>query len=78
MRKFVKFVVVATLLLFVGIPLACVALIAGLAALGIAIGIGGAVVGLLLAMVKFALMIAIPLFILWWVVTRLGARERTY
>lgn len=78
MRKFIKFVVVATLVLFVGVPLAFVALGLGLAALGIVVGIGGAVLGLMLTVLKFALLIVLPIALVWWVATRLLSRERTY
>jgi uncharacterized membrane protein (DUF485 family) len=78
MRKFAKFVVVSALILFVGLPLAFVVFVFGMAALGVAIGIGGAILGLVLTILKFALMIILPLLLLWWVATRLFARERTY
>jgi hypothetical protein len=78
MRKFVKFVAVSALILFVGLPLAFVVFVFGMAALGVAIGIGGAIIGLMLTVLKFALMIILPLLLLWWVATRLFARERTY
>jgi hypothetical protein len=78
MRKFAKFVLVSALILFVGIPLAFVVFVFGMAALGVAIGIGGAILGLVLTILKFALMIIIPLLLLWWVATRLLSRERTY
>lgn len=45
---------------------------------GIAVGIGGAILGLLFTVIKFALMIIIPLALLVWVAKRLLAPERTY
>jgi hypothetical protein len=78
MRKFIKFVAVSALILFVGLPLAIVVFVFGMAALGVAIGIGGAILGLVFTILKIALMIIVPLLLLWWVATRLLARERTY
>ena len=78
MRKFLKIAIIAALVLCVGLPLAGVAFILVMAALGVALGIGGAILGLLLAVVKFALLIGIPILLVWWVATRLFSRERTY
>jgi hypothetical protein len=78
MRKLIKFVVVSALILFVGLPLAFVVFVFSMAALGVAIGIGGAIIGLMLTVLKFALMIALPLLLVWWVATRFLSRERTY
>lgn len=78
MRKFLKFVALSALILFVGVPLAFVVFVFGMAALGVAIGIGGAILGLMLSVLKFALIIVVPLVLLWWVATRLFARDRTY
>ncbi len=76
MRKMIKFALVSALILFVGLPLALVAFVFGMAALGVVIGIGGAVLGLMLMVLKGALMIALPIMLLWWVVTRM--RSPTY
>lgn len=76
--RVIKFVVVSALILFVGLPLALVAFVLCMAALGVAIGIGSAILGVMLMVLKLALMILIPLLILWWVATRLLSRERTY
>jgi len=49
-----------------------------MAMFGIAIGIGSAILGLVLTVLKFALMIVLPLALLVWVAKRLLAPERTY
>lgn len=78
MRKFIRFVVVSALVLFVGLPLAFAAFLLVMMALGVAIGIGGAILGLVLSVIKVALLVLLPLALLWWVATRLFARQRTY
>lgn len=78
MRKFVKFVVVSLLVLCVGVPVAFLVFVLGMAALGVTLGIAGAIVGLMLAALKIALMVILPIALVWWVVKRLMAPERTY
>lgn len=78
MRKFIKFVLVSALVLFVGVPVAFLIFVLGMAALGVTLGIAGAIVGLMLAALKIALMIILPIALIWWVAKRLMAPERTY
>lgn len=78
MRKFIKFLVVSVLVLCVGLPLAFLVFVLGMAALGVTLGIAGAIVGLALAALKMALMIILPIALIWWVAKRLMAPERTY
>ena len=78
MRKFIKFVLVSVLVLCVGVPLAFLVFVLGMAALGVTLGIAGAIVGLALGALKMALMIILPIAIIWWVAKRLMAPERTY
>jgi hypothetical protein len=78
MRKFIKFVVVSLLVLCVGVPVAFLVFVLGMAALGVTLGIAGAIVGLMLAALKIALMVILPIALIWWVVKRLMAPERTY
>jgi hypothetical protein len=78
MRKFIKFVLVSALVLFVGVPVAFLIFVLGMAALGVTLGIAGAIVGLMLAALKIALMVILPIAIIWWVARRLMAPERTY
>ncbi|HEX6600047.1 MAG TPA: hypothetical protein VF034_12055 [Gemmatimonadaceae bacterium] len=78
MRKFIKFVLVSVLVLCVGVPLAFLVFVLGMAALGVTLGIAGAIVGLALAALKMALMIILPIALIWWVAKRLMAPERTY
>jgi len=78
MRKFIKFIVVSALVLFVGLPLAFLIFVLGMAALGVTLGIAGAIVGLIFSALKIALMIILPVALIWWVAKRLMAPERTY
>ena len=70
MRKFIKLIVVSALVLFVGVPVAFLVFVLGMAALGVTLGIAGAIVSLMFAALKIAL--------IWWVFKRLLAPERTY
>jgi uncharacterized membrane protein YhiD involved in acid resistance len=78
MRKVLKFIVISALVLFVGLPLAAVAFVLAMAALGVAIGVGGWILGIVLTILKVALMVVLPIAVLWWLATRVFARERTY
>jgi hypothetical protein len=78
MRKFLKFVVVFSLICFVGLPAAFILFVMGMAAFGVVIGIGASIIGMLLTLLKLSLMVLVPLMLLWWVAKRLFAPERTY
>jgi hypothetical protein len=78
MRKLLKVVLVSALVLFVGIPAAFLVFVLGMAALGVTLGIAGAIIGLMFAALKIALMILVPVVLVWWVAKRLMAPERTY
>jgi hypothetical protein len=78
MRKFLKFVLVSALVLFVGVPVAFVCFVLLMTMLGVAVGIGSALLGLAFTIVKFALMIILPVALLVWVGKKLLAPERTY
>lgn len=78
MRKFLKFVLVSALVLFVGVPVAFVCFVLLMTMLGVAVGIGSALLGLAFMIIKFALMIILPIALLVWVGKRLLAPERSY
>jgi hypothetical protein len=78
MRKFLKFALISALVLFVGVPVAFVLFVMVMAMFGIAIGIGSAILGMIFTVIKFALMIVLPIALLVWVAKRLLAPERTY
>lgn len=78
MRKLIKFVVVSALILFIGVPVAFVCFVLLMTMLGVAVGIGSALLGLAFTIIKFALMIILPIALLVWVGKRLLAPERTY
>jgi hypothetical protein len=78
MRKFVKFLLVSALVLFIGVPLAFVCFVLLMTMLGVAVGIGSALLGLAFTIIKFALMIILPIALLVWVGKKLLSPERTY
>lgn len=78
MRKFLKFALVAALILFVGVPVAFVLFVMVMTMFGVMVGIGSAILALAFTVIKFALMIILPIALLVWVAKRLLAPERTY
>jgi hypothetical protein len=78
MRKFLKFALLSALVVCVGLPVAFALFVAVMMMFGVVIGIGGAMVGLVFAALKIALMVVIPIAIVWFVLRRLMAPERTY
>ena len=71
MRKTLKLVLYAALILFVGLP-------AAFAIFGVVVGVGFGILGLILGALKFALMIILPIALLVWVAKRLMAPDRMY
>ena len=78
MRKFLKVLLISALVLFIGVPVAFVLFVMVMAMFGVAIGIGSAILGMIFTVLKFALMIFLPIVLLVWVAKRLLAPERTY
>jgi hypothetical protein len=78
MRKFLKFILLSALVLFVGVPVVFVLFVMVMAMFGVAVGIGSAILALIFSVIKFALMIILPILVLMWVAKRLLAPERTY
>jgi hypothetical protein len=78
MRKFIKVAFISALVLFVGVPVAFLVFVLGMAAIGVTLGIAGAIIGLMFSALKIALMVILPILVVWWVVKRLMAPERTY
>lgn len=76
--RLLKFALICALILFVGVPVAFVLFVMLMAMFGVVLGIGGAIIGLMLTVVKVALMIIIPIALLVWIAKRLMAPERTY
>lgn len=71
-----RFLFLSALFLFVGLPLLFVLLVFGMAAFGVVFGLGMAIVGMLLAVVKIALMVILPVAILVWLFRRMTERDR--
>jgi hypothetical protein len=78
MRKTLKVLLYSALILFVGLPVAFALFVAAMAMFGVVIGIGFSILGLVITVLKYALMIVLPLALLIWVAKRLLAPERTY
>lgn len=78
MRKFLKVLLISALVLFIGVPVVFVLFVMVMAMFGVAIGIGSAILGMIFTVLKFALMIFLPIAVLVWVAKRLLAPERTY
>ena len=78
MRKFLKVLLISALVLFVGVPVAFVLFVLVMMMFGVAIGIGSAILGLIFTVLKFALMVVLPIALLVWIAKRLLAPERTY
>jgi len=78
MRKTLKILFYSALILFVGLPVAFVLLVAAMSVFGIVIGIGFGILGLVLKLLKIVLIIALPIALLVWLAKRLGAPDRTY
>jgi hypothetical protein len=78
MRKFIKVAFISALVLYVGVPVAFLVFVLGMAAIGVTLGIAGAIIGLMFSALKIALMVILPILVVWWVVKRLMAPERTY
>jgi hypothetical protein len=78
MRKFLKFALVFCLICFVGLPAAFILFVMGMTAFGVVIGIGAWIIGMMLTVLKFSLIVILPLMVLWWVAKRLLAPERSY
>jgi len=78
MRKTLKLVLYAALILFVGLPAAFVLVVAGMAIFGVVVGVGFGILGLVLTALKFALMVILPIALLVWVAKRLMAPDRSY
>ena len=78
MRKTLRFLLISALILFVGVPVAFALLVVAGALFGIVVGVGFGLLGLAITVLKFALMIVLPLALLVWVAKRLLAPDRTY
>ena len=78
MRQTLKLILYSALILFVGLPVAFVLMVAAMSIFGVVVGVGFGILGLILSALKFALMVALPIVLLVWVARRLMAPDRTY
>ncbi len=61
-----RFLLLSALFVFVGLPCLFLLLVLGLSMFGVAIGIGAAIIGIMLAVIKLALIVIIPVALLVW------------
>lgn len=78
MRKTLKLILYSALILFVGLPVAFVLMVAAMSIFGVIVGVGFGILGLLITALKFALLVILPIALLVWVAKRLMAPNRTY
>jgi hypothetical protein len=78
MRKTLKLILYSALILFVGLPVAFVLMVAAMSIFGVVVGVGFGILGLLITALKFALMVILPIALLVWIAKRLLAPDRTY
>lgn len=78
MRKTLKIILYSALILFVGLPVAFVLFVAGMAVFGVVVGVGFSILALILKVLKIVLLVVLPLALLVWVAKRLMAPDRTY
>ena len=78
MRKTLKIILYSALILFVGLPVAFVLVVAGMSIFGVVVGVGFGILGLILTALKFALMVVLPIALLVWVAKRFLSPDRTY
>ncbi len=78
MRKLLKFIVVSALVLFIGVPAVFLVFVLGMTALGVTLGIAGAIIGMLFAVLKMALIVILPIVVVVWIARRLFAPHRSY
>jgi hypothetical protein len=78
MRQTLKLILYSALILFVGLPVAFVLMVAAMSIFGVIVGVGFGILGLLITALKVALIVILPIALLVWVAKRLMAPDRTY
>ena len=78
MRQTLKLILYSALILFVGLPVAFVLMVAAMSIFGVVVGVGFGILGLVITALKFALMVILPIALLVWVAKRFMAPDRTY
>jgi hypothetical protein len=74
--RLVRIVLWSAFILCVGLPAAFLLFVFGMAAFGVVIGLGMALVGMMIAVLKIALMVILPIALLIWVFNRMTDRAR--
>ena len=62
----IRIILLSALFIFVGLPCLFVLFVLGMSMFGVVLGIGGAMIGLLMAVVKIALIVILPIALLVW------------
>ena len=74
--RIVRILLWSAFILCVGLPAAFLLFVFGMAAFGVVIGLGMALVGMMIAVLKIALMVILPIGLLIWVFNRMSDRAR--
>ncbi|MEO8336122.1 MAG: hypothetical protein ABI664_14180 [bacterium] len=74
--RIVKFLLWSVFIICVGIPALFLLFVFGMAAFGVVFGLGMALVGMMLAVLKIALMVVLPVALLVWLFNRMTSRHR--
>jgi hypothetical protein len=74
--RIVKFLLWSVFILCVGLPAIFLLFVLGMAAFGVVFGVLMALVGMMVSVLKIALMVVLPIALLVWIYNRMTARER--
>jgi hypothetical protein len=74
--RIIKTLLWLALVVCVGLPAAFLLFVFGMAAFGVVIGLGMALVGMMVAILKIALMVILPVALLVWIFNRMSDRAR--
>lgn len=74
--RLVRIVLWSAFIVCVALPAAFLLFVFGMAAFGVVIGLGMAFVGMMVAVLKIALMVILPIALLIWVFNRMSDRAR--
>jgi hypothetical protein len=74
--RIVRFLLWSVFILCVGLPAIFLLFVFAMAAFGIVFGVLTALVGMMLGLLKIALMVILPIALLVWIFNRMTARER--
>ena len=76
--RVIRFLLWSVLFLCVGLPLLFLCFVFGMAAFGVVIGVGMAMAGMMISILKLALMIILPVALVVWLAKRMSKPSRVY